>query len=264
MSENLISLPDEAAVSASTPATAELEVVSRPPNQAERRIKKLYSDLCGISKEVSTEILKATKRALRLAIDLGGLLIEHKERIGHGNWEPCVAAQEFSLATAKRWMALHRRRNEVARSGVEGLDEAYRILGLKTITPKRSPVSDLTDPESTDTPATQYQRTNGPLLSPLPEKPAMVTQEAEPPVQSEQTPVSDDGDPAAELKYYTVDATVTIRVIRHADAHNEEDAIRLVKRAYKEGLERHLQDYLKTYRNCDEIDICSMTWSATE
>jgi hypothetical protein len=126
-----------------------LEVV--PISQTERRINKLYANFCVIRKEVSLSIIKATNRALPLAIELGGLLVEHKERIGHGNWETWVAAQEFSLATAKRWMALNRRREEVERSGVENLDEAYLLLGLKT--PKRSPVSDLTDSDAdTDTP----------------------------------------------------------------------------------------------------------------
>jgi hypothetical protein len=263
-----------------------LEVV--PISQTERRINKLYANFCVIRKEVSLSIIKATNRALPLALELGGLLIEHKERIGHGNWETWVARQDFSLATTKRWMALNRRREEVARSGVESLDEAYQILGLKSTAPKRSPVSDLTVPEASDTdaPVTKEEgqpnpevlwfpeRRDPPAPLPVPEKPAEVQAAHEPdhlntPVQPGSTElVSGNGDPSVQVFEYKVDALVTIRVTRRETAKNKEEAIQRAKEAHGDGLERHygksLKEYLESYKDCEEIELCSMTWSVTE
>lgn len=245
-----------------------------PISQTERRINKLYANFCVIRKEVSLSIIKATNRALPLAIELGGLLVEHKERIGHGNWETWVAAQEFSLATAKRWMALNRRREEVERSGVENLDEAYLLLGLKT--PKRSPVSDLTDSDAdTDTPDWRHN----PAPIPAPEKPSEVqaaSDDIKPPAQPAITEsISGNGESLEDLSHstesmsedsesgaitcYKVDALLTIRVTRSIDAGSDEEAIKAVKRLYGGGLQRHLE----AYQNCDKVEICSISWEAT-
>jgi hypothetical protein len=250
------------------PTTGELEVVSRPPSHAERRIKKLYSDLCGIGKEVSTSIIKAGNRALPIVRDLGGALIEQQKTLGYGNWEAWIKTQEFGVSTAKRWMSVNRRWDEVTRSGVSSTRQAYLLLGLISsgkAPQDRSHVNDLTEAAPTDTPATR---------PPLPEKLAVVAQEPddiEPPIQgwdrastepepltSEETSTSEDSE-AGAITCYKVDALLTIRVTRRVDAHTEEEAIQTVKRLYGGGLARHLE----AYQNCDKVEICSMTWSAT-
>ncbi|MHC1767932.1 MAG: DNA N-6-adenine-methyltransferase [Verrucomicrobiia bacterium] len=76
-----------------------------------------------------SELLGLARTSLEIAIRIGELLTEQKARLKHGEWLPWVKDNiEFSEATAKRYMSVHRRRDELKSLNVSDLSDAYRLL----------------------------------------------------------------------------------------------------------------------------------------
>jgi Zn-finger nucleic acid-binding protein len=77
------------------------------------------------------EVIGSVNTALARAIEAGGLLIDTKAELPHGEFTPWLRANcSFSVVTARRYMRLHEHREELRqeRSGVTGLTAAYRLL----------------------------------------------------------------------------------------------------------------------------------------
>jgi len=83
----------------------------------EERIKKLHA-------EVSAHFLVA----LGKAIEIGGLLAEQKISMKHGEWMPWLREHmPFSTATARNYMRLWEKRDELKMLNVSNLNMAYKI-----------------------------------------------------------------------------------------------------------------------------------------
>jgi hypothetical protein len=242
------------------------------------------------------EICDAPKMTLEKALMAGWELTDQKSKVGkHGKWRqwcaenipqvPERSVQRYiQLFENREWLQEHYKTDTVSdlpvgiRGALKAIQDRDKTKADKGVTEEAvSPAIDTVPPQIAQDVAGVTQpaleaasiiEPKNPVAPPKqPAKPvidveAEVEQEHESPVQSEQTPVLDDGEPDT-ITCYKVDATITIRVTRATDASSEEEAIRLVKRIYGEGLERHLKAYVETYKNCDNVDICSMTWSAT-
>ena len=75
------------------------------------------------------EIGGALRLSVEKAIRIGELLTEQKAGMGHGSWLPWIEANcPFDERTARRYMRLHARREELKSDSVSDLTSAYRLL----------------------------------------------------------------------------------------------------------------------------------------
>jgi Protein of unknown function (DUF3102) len=123
-----------------TQGSSALEVVSRGSDNTPKRIKELYAKMHSFGQEASAAIFRLTNKALPYAIELGGLLTQHKDKLGHGNWEDWAKAQPYSITTLKRWMTLYREQDQIHRSGITDLSKAYGLCHRRSENRINSPV----------------------------------------------------------------------------------------------------------------------------
>lgn len=90
--------------------------------------------------KLHNEVELHLKNAINKAIELGGIIANEKQRLGHGNFSTFLKELPFSERTARRYMLLFDNREKVA-----GLTfkEAYKLIG----TTKTDTVSDLQEDE---------------------------------------------------------------------------------------------------------------------
>jgi len=86
-------------------------------NTAEE-INRLHFEICGFA-----------RKSLEQAIRIGELLTEQKSRLNHGEWLPWVKGNlAFSDDTARRYVTLYRRKDEIPHNAEFQLTDAYRLL----------------------------------------------------------------------------------------------------------------------------------------
>lgn len=92
-----------------------------PLNPDEARVTKM--------KKLLDEIAKTARKTVEQAIQLGGLLTEHKQAIGHGGFMDWVKDElDLSHATATNYMRLYENRKDPKLLNVSNLTEAYGKL----------------------------------------------------------------------------------------------------------------------------------------
>jgi hypothetical protein len=226
-------------------------------------------EILRLCSEIENIAIKAGKIALPKAIKAGQLLTEVKEGIPHGSWMDWIEVNfEFGKSTAENYMRLYREHGAQIPNGVGNitLREAIKLLppvnrkpsqnGNK---PHQSTNGEVPAPAVLeDSPARSWKRPSEDLAV---ESEVETAEAVKPisqavPVQQAAFPVAHDEPPSPRT--YQVECTVTIRVIRHEDARDENDAIRRVKGAHGAQLERYLLGYV----DCEKVEIDSMEWKA--
>jgi hypothetical protein len=77
------------------------------------------------------EIVGYLKTSLEKAIEIGGLLTEHKETLAHGEFTPWINTNlPFTDRTAQNYMRLYRERDRLKTESVSDLKSAYKLLAL--------------------------------------------------------------------------------------------------------------------------------------
>jgi modification methylase len=75
------------------------------------------------------------KMTVAKAVEIGKLLTEQKEKLGHGNWEDWMRTNlEFSAATAKRYMRLYEAKDDLKTVTVSDLSltDVYKLMDSRT------------------------------------------------------------------------------------------------------------------------------------
>ncbi len=75
------------------------------------------------------QIENAMARSLQNGLRIGEILTQQKAELEHGRFVPWIAENlPFSERTARNYMMLHTRRDEIKTASVAGLNAAYRLL----------------------------------------------------------------------------------------------------------------------------------------
>jgi hypothetical protein len=87
-------------------------------SQAATEINRLHGELAGLA-----------RITLEKGIRIGELLAEQKAQLKHGDWLPWVNENlEFSERTARNYLSLFQRREELKSANIADLTDAYRML----------------------------------------------------------------------------------------------------------------------------------------
>src|SRR5205814_4174675 len=79
------------------------------------------------------QIMGNARKSLDLAIQVGGLLTQQKETVGHGQWEKWVETHlPFGPRTASNYVRLYRERERIKSESVSDLTDAYKLLAGPT------------------------------------------------------------------------------------------------------------------------------------
>jgi hypothetical protein len=85
--------------------------------------------LAGQINRLHREICAAARTTIEKAIRIGELLTKQKDSLNHGEWLPWLAANvEFSDRTARRYVGIFDRQDELILDSVSDLTTAYRAL----------------------------------------------------------------------------------------------------------------------------------------
>jgi len=80
-------------------------------------------------RELHAEIIAAARTSLTKAIRIRELLTQEKARLRHGEWLAWVRANlPFSDDTARNYMRVYAKRDQIPNSSEFGLADAYRLL----------------------------------------------------------------------------------------------------------------------------------------
>jgi hypothetical protein len=94
--------------------------------------------------DLHKEIRSAAQSMLVKAIKLGGLLLDEKQRVGHGHWLDWVKVNLiFSPRTAQRYITCYEHREQLNTTSVSHLADAVKLLAKprKVEEPPQKPVS---------------------------------------------------------------------------------------------------------------------------
>jgi len=96
------------------------------------KIKNVYLH----HKEAMERTVQAMNDALVSGIQLGGLLLSVKEELPHGDFQKWIEEQGFgfSYRTARRYMLLSEKQQELESVGISSLGDAYRFINSKSDT----------------------------------------------------------------------------------------------------------------------------------
>jgi hypothetical protein len=84
-------------------------------------------------------IVGALRNTVADAIEIGRLLTEHRDSLGHGEWMPWLKANvRFDDRTARRYASLYENRDKL--DSVSNLNDAYKLL-KQPRTPKVTPIT---------------------------------------------------------------------------------------------------------------------------
>ena len=121
-------------------------------------------------RELHAEIIAAARTSLTKAICIRELLTQEKARLRHGEWLAWVRANlPFSDDTARNYMRVYAKRDQIPNSSEFGLADAYRLLNppaepteLETFPVAGVPQTDETIRRPGDDTATQRDYTASP------------------------------------------------------------------------------------------------------
>jgi hypothetical protein len=75
------------------------------------------------------EILAAARTTIQKAIRIGELLLQEKQRVGHGKWLPWIKANVgFSERTVRNYIRVYDNRDRLKSANVADLSDAYALL----------------------------------------------------------------------------------------------------------------------------------------
>lgn len=79
--------------------------------------------------DLHEQIMGNARKSLDLAIRAGGLLMEQRNTVEHGQWESWVRAHfSFTPRTASNYMRIYRERDQIKSANVSDLADAYELL----------------------------------------------------------------------------------------------------------------------------------------
>ncbi len=86
---------------------------------------KPQDEIVGLHNQVENAMARSLQNALRI----GEILTQQKSKLNHGQFVPWIAENlPFGDRTARNYMLLHTRRDELKTARIAGLNAAYRLL----------------------------------------------------------------------------------------------------------------------------------------
>ena len=109
--------------------------------------------IASLTKQIGTlhqSIIDSAKSCLETAKEIGGMLVEIKAEMDHGDWLPWLKNLPFSDQTARNYMRIFEHRDDPKFKTVLNLADAYRLLAGESEASKRT----IPQPPTRQTPPT--------------------------------------------------------------------------------------------------------------